>query len=222
MKGLLIKDFCIIAKNKKLFGILLFVVVFMFLAQGEGGASFVIAYTTILCGSFVLTTISTDEFDKSTTFLMTMPIKPSTYALEKYAFSFGCSLIGWLVSTGACCLFVGDGALELIKAALVMYVVLALFQLVMIPVQLKFGGENGRMVMMGMIVVVFAVVYAIEKLAETMFASEDAITLWIQGMVQAFETMKILPVAIAFVIGFVVCFMISAGISMKVMEKKEF
>lgn len=222
MKGLLIKDFCIIAKNKKLFGILLFVVVFMFLTQGEGGASFGIAYITMLCGSLVLTTISTDEFDKSTTFLMTMPIKPSTYALEKYVFSFGCSLSGCLVSTGVCCLFVGDGVLELIKVAVVMYVVLALFQLVMIPVQLKFGGENGRMVMMGMIVVVFVAVYAIEKLAKTMFASEDAITLWIQGMVQTFETMKILPVVIAFVIGFVVCFMISVGISMKVMEKKEF
>ena len=60
MKGLLIKDFCIIAKNKKLFGILLFVVVFMFLAQGEGGVSFGIAYITMLFGYLVLTTISTD------------------------------------------------------------------------------------------------------------------------------------------------------------------
>lgn len=222
MKGLLIKDFCIIAKNKKLFGILLFLVVFLFLMQGEGMESFIISYISMLGGSLVLTTISTDEFDKSTTFLMTMPIKPGTYALEKYVFSFGCSMSCWLVSTVVCCLVVDRGAVDIVKAALVMLFVLSLFQLIMIPIQLKFGGENGRMVLMGVFVFVFALVFAIEKLSKTVFASEDAIGLWLQGMVQLFQTMKLFPIVIALVIGLAICFLISMRISVGVMEKKEY
>lgn len=117
----------------------------------------------MLCGSLVLTTISTDEFDKSTTFIMTLPISKKTYAVEKYVFSFGCSIAGWLVSTVACIFMAGSDTTELIKAAILIYTVVSLFQLVMIPVQLKFGGENGRMALMGIIIVVFSVGFAVEK-----------------------------------------------------------
>ena len=84
MKGLLVKDFCIIAKNKKLYAMLIFLGFFMFFMQGEDMGGFIISFVTMISGSLVMNTISTDEFDKSTVFLMTMPIQKRTYALEKY------------------------------------------------------------------------------------------------------------------------------------------
>lgn len=222
MKGLLIKDFCIIAKNKKLFGILLMLSIIIFFMQSEGIGYFIISYMTVFGGSLVLATISTDEFDKSTMFLMTMPINRRTYALEKYAFSFACSFACWIVSTALCCIMAGSVAMETIEVALVLLIVLSLFQLIMIPVQLKFGGENGRMVIMGMVVVILAVGFVVKKVMLTVFDSEEAISLWIQGMIKVFEELKPLPIIIGIAAGLGLGFLISAGISIRTMEKREF
>lgn len=222
MKGLLIKDLCIIAKNKKIYGIMIFLIAFMFLMQGEGMESFIISYTTILGGSLVLSTISTDEFDKSTMFLMTMPINRKTYALEKYVFSFGCSMIGWSVSTAVCCMITANGAIQLVKVAMVMLLILSLFQLLMIPIQLKFGGENGRIALMGIIIAVFLLGFIIKKASVMIFPSQEAAQVWLQGVLRFFDSMKPVPVAIAMVVGFAICCWISIEISIKIMEKREF
>ena len=222
MKGLLVKDFCIIAKNKKMLGILFFLTVFVFILPNEDMGSFIISYATILGGSLVLSTISTDEFDKSTIFLMTMPISKRTYALEKYAFSFLCSITCWAVSTTICCILAGSGAMDLLKAASAMLAVLSLFQFIMIPVQLKFGGENGRMVLLGMVVMIFAVGFIIKKVMMIIFRSEEAVSLWLQGVIRWLDELKPLPVVMIIIAGLAVCFAVSAGISIRAVEKREF
>lgn len=221
MKGLLIKDFCLTFKNKKLIGVLLLMIVFVFLIQEGDMKGFMISFVTMLGGTLVLSTISTDEFDKSSMFLMTMPIKRSTYALEKYVFSFGCSLTGWAIATLICCIMDSGAAVETLKIAIVLFLIVSLFQMLMIPVQLKFGGENGRMVLMGVVIAVFGIAFAITRLGNMMFGEEE-IQLWYQGMLRFFEALSPGYVMIAVVIGWILCFAISTGISIRAIEKREY
>lgn len=222
MKGLLVKDFCIISKNKKLLGMLLFLALFVFMMPADTVGSFIISYATILGGTLVLSTISIDEFDKSTMFLMTMPIQRKTYALEKYAFSFICSFVCWSVSTAISCIVAGSDAIDVIKIALVLFVVLTLFQFIMIPVQIKFGGENGRMVLMGMVVGILVIGFVAKQGLLAVFKSEEALSLWIQGIIKLFDELSTFPLIIITIIIMAVCFAISAGISIRAMEKREF
>ena len=222
MKGLLTKDFCIIAKNKRLYGILLISMIIMVMVHEEEMANFLISYMTILGSSLVLTTISTDEFDKSTTFLMTMPIMRKTYALEKYVFSFLCSFSFWLFSTVISCMVVSSRIGELIKVSLILFFVFSLFQLVMIPVQLKFGGENGRMVIMGMSVAIVAGVLIFKKVLDAFFVSDRNINTWIQELEKGLEAAHPITLAVGLAVLIAICFMISVEISTKIMQKKEY
>ena len=221
MKGLLIKDFCLTFKNKKLIGILLLMIVFVFVIQEENMSGFIISFVTMLGGTLVLSTISTDEFDKSSMFLMTMPIKRSTYALEKYVFSFGCSLTGWAIATLLCCMMDSGTAVETLKIAIVLLFTVSLFQLLMIPVQLKFGGENGRMVLMGVVVAVFGIVFVVSKAGKMMFGEEE-VQLWYQGMLRFLDALSPVYVMAAVIAGWILCFVISTRISIRAIEKREY
>ncbi|MBQ6786238.1 MAG: ABC-2 transporter permease [Lachnospiraceae bacterium] len=221
MKGLLIKDFCLTCKNKKLIGILVFMAVFMFAMQGEDMGGFIISFVTMLGGTFVLSTITTDEFDKSSMFLMTMPIKRSTYALEKYVFSFGCSLICWVASTIICCIINRREAVETVLMAVALLFVISFFQMLMIPVQLKFGGENGRMVLMGMVIAIFGLTIIIRKFGNMVFG-EGAVQLWYQGILRFIDGLSSGIVMVVAVTGWILCFILSVRVSIRTIEKREY
>lgn len=221
MKGLLIKDFCLTCKNKKLIGILVFMAFFMFSMQGEDMGGFIISFVTMLGGTLVLSTITTDEFDKSSMFLLTMPVKRSTYALEKYVFSFACSLTCWVASTVICCIMDRSGAVETVKMAVVLLLSISLFQLIMIPIQLKFGGENGRMVLMGIVVAIFGLGLIISKFGNMVFG-ENTVQLWYQGMLRFMDALSPVMVMIAAMIGWILCFALSVRVSISAIEKREY
>lgn len=221
MKGLLIKDFCLTFKNRKLIGILLFMIIFVFLIQEGNMGEFIISFVTMLGGTLVLSTISTDEFDKSSMFLMTMPIKRSTYALEKYVFSFGCSFIGWVSTTILICIMNPAEALQTLGGAIVVLGVITLFQMLMIPVQLKYGGENGRMVLMGAVIAIMGIAFVSSKLLKVMFNKEE-LQVWFQGVLSFINDMSPVMVIPVVLIGWSLCLVISARISIRTIEKREY
>ncbi|MBQ3163067.1 MAG: ABC-2 transporter permease [Lachnospiraceae bacterium] len=221
MKGLLIKDFCLTFKNRKLIGILLFMIIFVFLIQEGNTGEFIISFVTMLGGTLVLSTISTDEFDKSSMFLMTMPIKRSTYALEKYVFSFGCSFIGWVSTTILICIMNPAEALQTLGGAIVVLGVITLFQMLMIPVQLKYGGENGRMVLMGAVIAIMGIAFVSSKLLKVMFNKEE-LQVWFQGVLSFINDMSPVMVIPVVLIGWSLCLVISARISIRTIEKREY
>ncbi len=221
MKGLLIKDFCLTFKNRKLIGILLFMIIFVFLIQEGNTGEFIISFVTMLGGTLVLSTISTDEFDKSSMFLMTMPIKRSTYALEKYVFSFGCSFIGWVSTTILICIMNPAEALQTLGGAIVVLGVITLFQMLMIPVQLKYGGENGRMVLMGAVIAIMGIAFVSSKLLKVMFNKEE-LQVWFQGVLLFINDMSPVMVIPVVLIGWSLCLVISARISIRTIEKREY
>lgn len=221
MKGLLIKDYCLTFKNRKLIGVLLFMIVFVFLIQEGNAGEFIISFVTMIGGSLVLSTISTDEFDKSSTFVMTMPIKRSTYVLEKYVFAFGCSFIGWTTATLFTCIMNPEEAVDTLIGAIVVFGMITLFQMLMIPVQLKYGGDNGRMVLMGVIIAIFGITFVASKLLKVMF-SKEVLQMWYQGILLFIHDMSPIMVIPVVLTGWILCLVISTQISIRVMEKREY
>lgn len=222
MKGLLIKDLRFTLQNKKMMIILLFVAVWMLVMQGAESGPFIISYMTMICGIMVLNTISIDEFDKSDTFLMTMPIERKTYATEKYVFAFGCTFFGWLVSAIPCLLIQEGDLKQNLIMAVVLYAVFSFFEIIILPIQLKFGGEKGRMVLLGIIGAIFALAIIAKKIAENMFATQAEAERWINEMVMKLESLNPWSVALVVAAIWIAGLTVSLSISKKIMENKEY
>lgn len=219
MKGLLIKDLRFMLQNKKILVSVLFIIM-VFLMMGEERATFLIAYVTMMCGMLVLNTISTDEFDKSITFLMTMPIDRTIYAKEKYVFAFLSSLFGWLITTIPCVVLSWNQAKELLVVAAAIFAVLYFLQMVMLPIQLKFGSDKGRMVLFGIVALVVIFSMAAKKMGDSVYA-EQAKNLLYQ-MINWVSSLNGWVIGAAVALLYVICFAVSFIVSVGIMNRKEF
>ena len=147
MKGLLIKDFKLVMGQKRL---LLFVPIFgLFLMISNADPYAGVGYIMMLSILLTLSTISYDEYDNGMSFLMTLPIQKSMYAAEKYVFS-GLMLVisvitalifAVLVAIGMDIAFVWK---ELLMTGVGLMVPFWLMLMFILPVQIKYGSEKGR------------------------------------------------------------------------------
>ena len=151
MKGLLMKDLYFTLQQKKMFFIILFMFFIFYVSQGVESGSFTISYVTLLGGMFVLTTISYDEFDNSLSYLLTMPIKREDYVREKYLFGAVGTMGFWAVVTIAYVFLDFQNAGENLLMSSIILVVMLIFEMIMLPVQLKYGGDKGRIVLVGIV-----------------------------------------------------------------------
>ena len=222
MKGLLIKDFRLL-KNQKNFFILVFVMaVFLTITGGDESspATFVLPYVGFVCSFFVLSTISYDEYDNGNAFLFTLPFDRKIYALEKYIFGIVTGGAGLLLIL-AFILIYTDGMAgaeqtgETLFTAGVSAALLFFFLAVMIPFQLKFGPEKGRIAMFIVLLGTMALVFGIVKLAGL-----DDSALWEAARVMG--RMGLSGVAAVCIAAAAAVMVISMFISTRILEKKEF
>ncbi|MFR8033565.1 MAG: ABC-2 transporter permease [Lachnospiraceae bacterium] len=221
MKGLLIKDLKLMKNQKNFFLVIL--VVIAFLAAGSDDLSFPIGFTAFIGTLFTLSSISYDEFDNGNAFLFSLPITRKQYVLEKYGFGLLLG-IGSLL-TAVCLLF----AVRLVKGELssvgrlseIGFTVLAVLALnwgflaLMLPLQLKFGSEKGRVAILG----VFGVAAVLG-----MLASKSAAFFRI-NMAAVWDGLSAMGVGMAGVLLLVLSFGIlvfSMAVSMAIVKKKEF
>ena len=219
MRGLLIKDMRFILRNKKIVIVLLGVAMFALFMMENENTSFIIGYMTMVCGMLVWNTISMDEYDKSSAFLMTLPIDRDMYAKEKYVVAFGCSLAGWLIATALCVFLRINHVKEILIQAVAILLILSLVQLVMLPVQLKYGGEKGRMVVIGMVLFVCASIIGIGKIGEILFIDTESVYI---SIINWLSSLHVWVFVIAGCILWGLCFVISLTVSERIMRKKEF
>ena len=99
MKGLLTKDFRILAGQKRYFTIIILIAL-IFLCSGQP-AQIIVGYCTMFGMLFTVNTISYDEFDHGYLFLFTLPVTRKDYVLEKYVFMLLCGGGFWAVSAAA-------------------------------------------------------------------------------------------------------------------------
>ncbi len=222
MKGLLIKDFKLL-KNQKNFFILVFVMaVFLTITNGAGSspATFVLPYVGFVCSFFVLSTISYDEYDNGNAFLFTLPFDRKIYVAEKYIFGVVTGGAGLLLIL-AFILIYTDGMTgaeqtgETLFTAGVSAALLLFFLAVMIPFQLKFGPEKGRIAMIIVFLGIFAAVYGLAKVVNV--GNMD-----LSGLIQTADAMGPAGVALVFLAVSLLVLAASMTISIRIMEKKEF
>lgn len=214
MRGLIDKDFRILLQRKQSLLVFVGIAVLMGVTQSS---SFVIPYLTMLSIIWAIGTLSYDDADNGMAFLMTLPYKRSTYVLEKYLFSAGAGLsgavLGFLVSSAT---GVAQGKPEGLSDNLILAVcVFPMFLImvsILIPVQLKYGAEKSRVVLMVSFVVIACLAAAATKV---MKVDVDALG----------TTLERIPDVMLFGIGLIVSilvFLISYRISVSIMERKEF
>ncbi len=217
MKGLLIKDLKLMANQKKFFLLVLLIAVMQVGVLND--TTFIISYLTFIASLFTLTTISYDEFDNGNAFLFSLPITRSRYVAEKYSFGLIVGGAAWLLST-LVAVIGGEirkvqGASDTLIIAFAILPIIILILAIMIPFQLKFGGEKGRTAAIAATGVVVAVAVLAGKIADLMHFDFAALL----DRLQAMDLKR----SVAVVIGAsVVAYLLSFKISISIMEKKEF
>lgn len=218
MKGLLIKDFNLMKNQKRFFIVVIIIAAMMFAGSSDG--MFGVAYVTILCTFFVLSTFSYDDFDNGGSYLMTLPITRKIYVKEKYVLGICLAIVSWIVSS-VLAYFIGcsKGAIDQPNEwwiAVISYLALAGISLaIMIPIQIKFGTERSRIVLM----IIFGVLFIIGMGASKIFSSLE---LDFFKAIEVVNNLEITGVAIALVMSVIVALVISFVISKKIIEKKEY
>lgn len=218
MKGLLIKDARTIWHSKKIFIIMLMVAV-LALYQSEAG-NFIIGYMTMIGVLLAVGTISYDEYDKSIVYLMTLPAERSAYVAEKYVLMFGCGLAGTIISTLLCLVIYHDTSI-LIQAVLI-YVLMAILQFIMLPLQLKFGGEKGRVVLYALLGVAVVVFTSLDGILGYFFGSYEAGIGVLDGFINGILSLPPVVNGIIILAVGLLCFTISFLISKRIVENREF
>lgn len=210
MKGLMIKDLCLLLKRKQTLLIFLLICVVMTYAQG---GIFSIGYSSMLMLIWALSTLSFDESGHGITFLLTLPVTRKIYVFEKYLFCLLACICGWLIgltlATGVS-IFTGTALLPLpeLIASTGMLIPVLLSAELMIPVQLKYGQERSRLMMILFMMLIFSAAMAAANAADGALGT----------------ALERIPDGIFLIAGFLftaVCGAASANASVRILEKKE-
>ena len=218
MTGLLVKDFKLMATQKNFFLVILLIAIGMISFTED--VSFPLGFLTFVLSLFTLSTISYDEFDNGYAFLFTLPITRVGYVLEKYCLGFLLGFSSWLLATflGLIATVVKDttSLTEIWQIAAMILPVMIIIQSLMIPFQLKFGGEKGRIAIIaavGLLVVAGVVIVKGAKL----FFNVD--------LIAQLNTLPIVSIGTLFLVALVIALLLlalSVRISISIMKKKQF
>ena len=216
MKGLLIKDMRILMRQKMSF--LIIVLLGVFMSMNGGDASFSLGYMMVVSAMLVITTISYDYFEKGMSFMFTLPVSRKSYVLEKYLLAFLVELcmaaFAVLIQVGG--ILLGNAAdwMIFLVSGISCFVIAMILIAVYIPVYIKCGPEKSRVAIFIVVGIIAVVTYLGAKVKSV---QELLVTL-----VEALGKMTTVQLAAVGVAAFVVLMLVSVGISIKIMEKKEF
>lgn len=203
MKGLLVKDFLLMIKSKKVILFMLFIGII----GGINDISFATGYILMVLAILSLSTISYDEANHGLNTLFTLPITRSDYVKEKYLFSLIITGIGFVLVTILNC-FSKSGFVEIVTILSTSLLLLS----ISLPFQLKEGNEKGRIVLF---VVVFGFIFLfvfLNQFIPKFFESIEAVL----------NTMNPTMFSVGLLITSFVLYLISMMISIRVYNKRIF
>lgn len=181
---------------------------------------FPIGFLSFIASLFTVSTISYDDFENGNAFLFTLPITRNNYVIEKYSLGllFGCiawisaTVLGIIVTVSKDILPVTD----LVQSSLIILPMMIVVQAIMLPFQLKFGGDKGRIAMIGAFGALAVISIVIVKGAEAIF-KVDLISLLDNLPTVSMGVFLAITIIIALLM-----LLISMKISLSIMHKKEF
>lgn len=216
MKGLFLKDLSIIKTQGR--AVVLIMIIALFMLMAGNNTTFAVVYANVLFVTFGITTLSYDYHDNGYAFLFTLPISRKLYVMEKYVFSILSIITGTILS------FVMMLGVSFIKddyilttselSFVVAYAVGAIvISCIMLPVNLKFGPEKGKIAMIALIAIVVSGIFIMVKISDTMDLTKMS---WIIRESSIMSFVGIPTGIVLLIISF------SYLISCKIMEQKEF
>lgn len=168
MKGLLIKDFKLLKGQKNFFMTITAISIIMIIVSP--GTSFPIGFLGFVGALFSLSSISYDEFDNGNAFLFSLPITRKDYVLEKYIFGLISGIMFLLLGTVISLVVIGitkTGSFnEIFLTAGSLFPTILLILSIMLPFILKFGGEKGRIAIIGVMGFIFVIGLLLIKTTE--------------------------------------------------------
>jgi len=221
VKGLLIKDYLTIAKQKKLAVLYVFVAIMLSFSMDS---SFIVSYFSLIGSLLVLTTLTYDSFDNGYPFLMSLPVTAKTYVYAKYLFSFLGLLGFWGFSVilQFASLILRKESFEVLDVLSMDVTFFPMFLFIvglMLPISLKFGAEKARIILIVIFGLVFVVGIMGKKLLET--AVKDY-HIDFETIIKKLDAMPQQVVALSLAGLGILAFVISMMISIGIMKKKEF
>lgn len=217
MKGLLVKDFRLLKVQKNFF--LLIIAVAIGMALFTNDVAPMLGFLAFVLSIFTLSTISYDEFDNGNAFLFSLPVSRKDYAIEKYCLGLilegGALVLATLLSLIFSQIWDTTSGAEIGMSALILIPLLFVLQGIMIPFQLKFGGEKGRIALLITLGLLALAGIGVEKLARMV-----GIDVW--AILNSLSMMSLgMMVGIATAIA-AIFLGVSLKISISIMNKKEF
>ena len=223
MKGMLVKDIKLMLRNVKIYIIMMACALLVLLKSDN--YSFIMGYIIMLNMIFVFNTLSFDESNKGMTFLMTLPMKRETYATEKYVLMLVFGFIGTVVGAVASIARFREMALAILTEAAAVFIIGAFIVFIMLPLQLKFSSEKGRMIAMGGIACIVCLTPSfgvIGEVADRIISSHTAAAGILEHIIIVFRSLNSWVIGgMAFLI-WLICLAVSITVSWKIMRGKEF
>ena len=219
MKGLLIKDFKLLKVQKNFFLLILCIAIGIEIFTNSTSSSFIIGFLSFVATLFTLSSISYDEFDNGNAFLFSLPITRKSYVIEKYGFGMilGSSFwaFGTLIVIFKAVITHKYVSIDTVIAAFIILPIVFAVLAVMLPFQLKFGGEKGRIAIICTLVIVFLIGIVITKVA-------NAFNINLSFLFHEIATLNsIILILVIIGITFFMLF-VSYRTSLSIMKKKEF
>lgn len=218
MKGFFIKDLHLMLNQKKM--LVMFFVIGLLLTISNSDMSFAVSYTMFVMAIMASGTISYDTFENGMAYLMVLPAKRRDYVMEKYILVFATALItGVLISGVALAVASGQGNSIDVKGLLLqcggLFLTLMIMMSFMLPVNIKYGAEKGRLVLFAVFAIVFIAAYIIRN--TNVFSQEQ-----IENVMMKLMTLPKTGLITSLCVGSLLIMLISMFVSIKIMEKKEF
>lgn len=218
MKGFLVKDYRLLLTQRNLLIVFPIGILFMFTNDTPVmGISYSLYVLTFLC----TTLLSYDTFDNGMAYLLTLPGGRKNYVTEKYVFIFlNATIAAMLLSTIGSLLELSRGhgitaVQETYMGTLMLYALALTFAFVILPLQLKFGPEKSRIVMLILFAIIFLGSSFIGFIADKLNFNPDA-------LMETLSQIHFAAAAIAIFLLSILLALISWYISQNIMRKKEF
>lgn len=216
MKGLFLKDLALLKNQIRQVLIVMLVAVFMMFFNED--ITFPIMYCVMVFAILGIGSISYDAFDNGNAFLFTLPITRKQYALEKYLFMLTLLLSGCVVACGIIIFHAMKTGVAITSSGNFEYLIgcacgIVIFMAAILPIELKYGPEKGRIAMVAFFAVMVALAFLLKGVAEKI----DFTPIF---EVLSNTTPKMVLGILAGVS--ILLLSISCGISCRIIEKKEF
>ncbi|MBR5220612.1 MAG: ABC-2 transporter permease [Clostridia bacterium] len=213
MKGLILKD---IYNLKGMIRPLIFLVVIFSLAFREQGMATLIIMFTVTSSVLIINSLATDEMYKWYSFAFSMPITCRQLVLSKYIVSAVFALAGILTGVILSMVLQAIGWLApespamFAATVIVAFIVALLFISILLPVNLKFGVQKGRLLLLSLVALPVLLVVAITSLGMAV------------PSVMVYDIPSLYVIAGGLTAASALLTVISYSISVRIMEKKEF